>query len=393
MGLSHKLVVIAPLSAPVDTKSGGRIHLVSKALVDRGIAVEVLSLAASNVGEFLHVLDNVQYKFYAITQKTNEIFLNKIFLKVRIYFSVFFTCLFKLDRNSIVLFFPNCDFRFLLMILCRLRGLKIVMEINEYPLVGRTDGILVRLKRFIIFSLTFPLCSGFIVISDTLKELVIKYAKSKVGVIKIPVIAVNPEFSVENLKSPVVFPYILHVGSLNEQKDGITGMLECFSALVERINFSIRMIFTGDLNKSQDSEEILNAIERLKLKDYVIFLGYLSTKELELYMSFASAAIVNKKENIQNKYCFATKISEYLSWGIPVVTTNYGEAMNFLINGENSIIVEKNDYFSMSAAIQDLIENPEKYNELKKKSRELFKLKFEYSNYSEVLYQFFTQLK
>lgn len=52
-------------------------------------------------------------------------------------------------------------------------------------------------------------------------------------------------------------------------------------------------------------------------------------QKLMEYTKGASLFIIYKNENIQNKYCFATKLGEYLLSGNPVITTDVGEAMYF----------------------------------------------------------------
>lgn len=388
----RKIVVIAPLLAPVDTKCGGRIHLILKALGDIGNEVEVISLVSSRDMNLLHTIDKVKYIFFSrIAHKKNHI-LKKIISKLRIYLSVFLFCFFTLNRKSVVVFFPNCDFRLLFLCICRIRGIRVVLEINEYPLVGAKNSFITRTKRFIIFRFSFPLFSGFIVISEELRQLVKSHSNCKALIIKIPVLANKPTLKIENRISPINFPYIIHAGSLIEQKDGVLGMLEAFSILTRKLDFPVMFVFTGYLQNSPDGDLIKNEIERYGLSERIVFTGYLTTEELETYLSFATAAIVNKNQNLQNKYCFATKLSEYLSWGIPVVTTNYGEAMNFLVSDLNSFIVPQMEYEIMAEILHRIFENPSEFKDIGQRGKELFNSKFEYTVYRRELGDFFTKI-
>jgi len=173
LGISNKIIIIAPLVPPVDSKSGGRIHLISKALVESGKVVEVISLVASPIDVYFYSLDNVVYKFFDVTSKTNINIARKIISRFKIFLIVFLICAFKIQRKTSVLFFPNCDFRLLLMILCRIRGLKVVMEINEYPLVGKKNGLIKNLQQYVIINFSFKLCNSFVVISESFIQLVL----------------------------------------------------------------------------------------------------------------------------------------------------------------------------------------------------------------------------
>ena len=50
--------------------------------------------------------------------------------------------------------------------------------------------------------------------------------------------------------------------------------------------------------------------------------------------------IINKRPNLQNRYCFATKLGEYLLTGKPVIISDVGEAKNYLKDGESAYIVD-----------------------------------------------------
>jgi hypothetical protein len=38
-------------------------------------------------------------------------------------------------------------------------------------------------------------------------------------------------------------------------------------------------------------------------------------------------------------YCFATKLSDYISYDVPIITTDFGESSKYLKHGFNSIVV------------------------------------------------------
>jgi len=210
-----------------------------------------------------------------------------------------------------------------------------------------------------------------------------------VRVVKIPVIALPVTSSSDIRQSPFHEKYILHAGTLSEQKDGITGILQCISILNKRYNLPVKMVFTGSLDNSPDKIVITKAIENYGLNDKIIFLGYLSTIDLDWYMRNASAAIVNKNDNIQNRYCFATKICEYLSYGTPLITTNCGEASRYLSNGINSYLTAPGDIEGLVDITYRILTESIDIVSLKVEEIRLFKMRFEYSNYIKDLSVFF----
>lgn len=135
-------------------------------------------------------------------------------------------------------------------------------------------------------------------------------------------------------------PYIFHSGTLYEQKDGICGMLEAFGMACQKLQASIEYILTGNLEASPHVEELKVIIKKYGIEDKVKFIGYLDLPTLRKYQKNCFLTIINKYDTQQNRYCFSTKLSEYLSFSRPVITTTVGEANNYLKDGANAFIVE-----------------------------------------------------
>jgi glycosyltransferase involved in cell wall biosynthesis len=237
--------------------------------------------------------------------------------------------------------FPATDLRLLYILLLKLKGVRIICEINEYPLASKENGVSTNLKRYIIFKI-FKFYSGFIVISENLKILIDKYKSSNCIIYKLPVISIKPEIIEYTGNKLFRLNYIFHAGSLLEGKDNISDMLIAFGLARRKMKLSIKFILTGVLDNSSDPILIKKIIAEFNMEDDVIFTGFLSHSELSDYMSNAKLAMVLKKDNLQNNYCFATKLSEYFSYKIPVITTLIGENKNYIIDNYNAFVVNSN---------------------------------------------------
>ena len=99
-------------------------------------------------------------------------------------------------------------------------------------------------------------------------------------------------YDMPDCSKEVKTPYIFHCGTLQEQKDGILGMIEAFGKAVMK-NESIRFICTGYIEQSPNSEEIRALIEKYGIHDKLTFVGYLSLSELRNYLSRAALVIIN----------------------------------------------------------------------------------------------------
>ncbi|PDS23406.1 glycosyltransferase family 4 protein [Flavobacterium branchiophilum] len=84
--------------------------------------------------------------------------------------------------------------------------------------------------------------------------------------------------------------------------------------------------------------------------------------------------------------CFGIVFCEASAFGIPSITTNTGGITNAVVNGENGYCLDINalpsDYFN---TISQLIEDPTRYQELSKSSRELYLSTFNWNNWANCI--------
>lgn len=249
----------------------------------------------------------------------------------------------KVDKKNIsYCYFYNNFFYLLLLITAKFKKVKTIRELCEYPHIFGKQNLLKKAARWFELNLLFPLFDGFIPISTELNKLAIKYKSSKAQTLIIPILVDETEQfqSIEKEQSPYSNPYILHTGTMSEQKDGIIGILQAFAIAIKEIKFPIKLVFTGSQAKYPNEYEQL--IEKLELKNHIIMAGMLPASEITRYQQYASLAIINKNDNLQNRNCFPTKLGEMLLSGTAVITTTVGDANLFLKDNESAYIVEPN---------------------------------------------------
>jgi len=223
---------------------------------------------------------------------------------------------------------------------CRLRGAKVGFELNELPFGTGDETQKAQNERDYMLKHIFPRFDFFLCISQGLMELAQKHSNNAV-VLKVPIISegqlIGDDFP--EMKTP----YIFHSGTLTEQKDGICGMIEAFGIAKNKINGPLQFILTGNITDSPHKSEIEYLIYKYSIEDSVKFIGYLETPVLRKYQKNCLMVIINKYPNQQNNYCFSTKLSEYLSFSRPVITTTVGEANFYLKDGVNACVVQPHD--------------------------------------------------
>lgn len=366
-----KIIIYTTTPYPYGFAGTNRIHQIAKGLLDNQVNVEIIvsqpTETATNVinksreGEY----DGVSFKYISksTVRSTNKLIckLYDIICYLKVYFH--FLKYGSTANSCIVIGGGTFDFRNFLPYLSKLTKTKIVLEYNEYPFVTATESFFKKVKLFVFYKFTVPLYNGFIVISDALYADLQKSKSSKSFIIKTPVLCGNFDLEIGDETPPYPEPYIIHAGSMRDDKDGILSSLKAFSIAKKKVN-NLLYVLAGDLNKSKDKKQIEGLILAQNLSQSVIFVGHKVKDELSYLYRHASMAIINKPHNVQNVYGFNTKISEYTAYKIAMILSKVGENVVYFKNDYNALIVEPNNIEEIAAGIIYLMNNPLKRQEL-----------------------------
>lgn len=294
-----------------------------------------------------------------------------------------------------VLFLYDCfDVRFdiILAKTAHRCGCKIAVELCELPYGTVQETQRTQKKRKIVTNRLYPNIDGILAISDALVEFSAQYVRPECKIEKIPILVDFKKYALEDQSADEVVPFVFHSGSLFEQKDGILGMVEAFGMVANRVEKPIKMICTGSKEKSPHCKEINELIEKYSLQNRLVFTGYLDESQLREYLKRASIVVINKKRTQQNRYCFSTKLGEYMAAGKLVIITNVGEAMNWLSCGKDAIIIEPESVDGLAEAIACALEKPDMSRKIGATARETCRNSFDYPVYSTSLSRFFYSL-
>lgn len=388
-----KVIFVFNSSYPIGAVSTHRTHNLAKGLFFAGAEVELIVAHPTEKQENVlnknakGCFEGVNYKYISkSTIRHNNLLLRKLkdyFCHLKIFFYVLLN---KSKSNALIVIGPSFDFRNLLPFAAKIAGMKSFIEINEFPFVGKEKAISSKLKRWFFMHLIIPFYDGHIVISENLKNYISRYKSKKSKVIKIPIITERIKQWGKNEQSPFDVPYLFHAGSLFEQKDGILTVIEAFGVAIKKLDSPIKYVFTGKVENSPHNSDILKLIEKYQLKDKIVFTGYIQESQLSRYYINASLAIVHKYDTLQNRYCFATKLAEYIKYGVPVITTNVGEAKYFFEDEINAYICEE-DVNSLANKIIYAFKNQCKTKEIAKNAQLLIENHFDINMQGKRLYK------
>lgn len=397
-----KVYIVTGEPFPHAMAATARIKCYAKAIIERGVECEVMIYRRTERYGFIPkntegkgITEGVPFFYIGGTPlRASKVFIRQLNDIIDKWNTIRYLSE-KLDRGDVVLGYMGHEFSLVNRIIstAHKKGAIYVRDLCELPYgTGAETSVAIRGREKILHR-QFPRLDGVIPISDTLQKLAQQYTSSECKFLKIPIMVDYEKYELPNYSNEVDVPYIFHSGTLYEQKDGILGMIEAFGIACQKINFPVKFISTGRIENSPYSKEITVLIDKYGLHESLIFTGYLSDIELKDYLSRASLTIINKYRTQQNRYCFSTKIGEYLAASKPVIITRVGEAMNWLTDKENAYIIEPEDTDALANAIVHVFQNREEARQIGIAGQKVCQHHFDYHNWSTPLINFFQELE
>lgn len=395
-----KVYVISGEPFPNGMAATNRIKCYARAFKEGGLGCEVLITRRTEYygkpilnSEGKGFYEGVPYRYISeATLRSKNVFIRKL----NDFFDRHRTkryLLHNLKKGDVLFLFTGTTKRNLLYInIARSKGAFCVRDLCELPYATVTETEeTIRLRKESTEK-QFPLFDGIISISDALFDFAKANTSSTCKHIKVPIMVEYEHYRMEDHSSEAEIPYIFHAGSLLQQKDGILGMIEAFGMAKQQLKVPIKYVLTGSIEASSHPVEIRKLIEQYHLEDSVEFVGYLFRDQVKEYLSRASLVISNRPKSQQDYYGFSTKVGEYLASGTPLITTRWGEAANWLKDGESAYIVEPENTEALANAIVRVFTNPEEAHRIGLAGQELCRRSFDYLNWSKPLVDFLNSL-
>lgn len=218
-----------------------------------------------------------------------------------------------------------------------------------------------------VSKLAFRRAKLIICISEYTKNDLIKYFKvdaSKIQVVYPGDGGLTKEEPVKpNINLSIADKFFLYVGTIKERKN-LFGVLSAFAILKKRMSQDIKLVVVG---KCQDSslyaKKLQQLIKQENLDDSVIFAGHISDRELiYLYNNTLALVFPSLLEG------FGFPLVEAMSRGVPIVTSENSCLSE--ITGEAALLVDPLNYSDIAGAMNKILTDDEKREELKVKGLE-----------------------
>ncbi len=167
------------------------------------------------------------------------------------------------------------------------------------------------------------------------------------------------------IKNKFVFGY---VGGSQEWQ-GLTNLIEATKIInIENIIF---IVVGGTENKIENNIIFISKAPQIQIIDYY---------------SICDVLILPRPSHIVTEVAAPTKFAEYAAMGKPILTTNVGDAADFVRHYNNGIVVENNSPEILKKGILEFLTiEPNELIEMGKNSRKLAEMEFDWKKISKKL--------
>lgn len=294
------------------------------------------------------------------------------FLKYISIFSYMIAFFRKLRKGDKVLLLGGTD---ILSLLLKRKGIDIYVERTEHPEVIAAGNRFFKIKPEKEIK-NYKRIAGLFVITTALKRY---YADKGVPPNKIHII--NIVVDVDRFKDIVKNQdggrYIAYCGTVSNNKDGVDELIKAY-ALTSKVHPDVKLYIIGQAQYNDKASENLQLIQDLDLKDKIVFTGLVTADKIPSLLKNAEVLALDRPDNLQARFGFATKMGEYLLSTRPVVVTKVGDFPLFLKDGVSALLANPSDAVDFSSKLTWALDHPTEANEIGMKGAEVALREFNY---------------
>lgn len=165
------------------------------------------------------------------------------------------------------------------------------------------------------------------------------------------------ESLIERIKGKKV---ILSIGRLSENQKRFSIAISAINELA-KTGENFLYLIAGD---GPDKERYQNMINGLQLQDKVLLLGFVNEDEKSFLLSISKVLLI-----VSDRETFGLNMAEALRFGVPVISTRTSGSLDFIKDGKNGFLVDR-DAKDISKKILYILElNKKDYNRMKINSK------------------------
>jgi glycosyltransferase involved in cell wall biosynthesis len=244
---------------------------------------------------------------------------------------------------------------------CEINELRTAKLSIPAPHPGFAKTIRKKLKYirdYFLFNLNerqVPFYDGIVVISTSLEKYFSGFSNN---IIRVPILC-DASVTIKKLSPPdyngETFK-LCFAGYIHCKKEGFDIFLEALSLANKKKN--VELFMYGPLFE-HDRKELFEISERLGIKDKVHYIGNIDPEKLPDEFLKYHLLILPRHLTLQTQYGFSTKLSEYLTSGVPALVTDVSDNSLFIRDNYNGFIIPPG---SVNIMVEKLLEIIDNYN-------------------------------
>ncbi|MBN2147360.1 MAG: glycosyltransferase family 4 protein [Anaerolineales bacterium] len=151
-------------------------------------------------------------------------------------------------------------------------------------------------------------------------------------------------------------PIVLHLGG-HERNRGTRLMIAAFEQILREIPLA-RLLLVGHFMPPSLEEEVLLDIHQRGIQQSVSVIGRVPFDTIGNYLSQAAVGWVPWQPYTKNDKNIPTKLFEYMSYAVPIVSSDLRSTRPFVRDGENGLLVDPSDPSEHAIAILEILQDP-----------------------------------
>lgn len=184
-------------------------------------------------------------------------------------------------------------------------------------------------------------------------------------------------------------PYIVFVGAMNNDKDGVDILIEAFARIAD-LYPDYKLYLIGPWH--YDTPGHLKLIKDLGLEKRVFWKGIYERDLIPAILKNAKLLVLPRPDSRQAQGGFPTKLGEYLATQNPVCATTVGELPDYLVDGVSVFFAKPGHIDSFAQAMHRALSNHKHAKTVGENGRKVAEVHFNKETQAGILYQFLQSL-